>query len=91
MPSAEVVVDYLRKTRGIKVGVVDLVMFRPFPADLITGMLAGKKAVTVFLKKIRKQPSMFEKCWMILEKTGWTIKARAKWTNPTNKIGIRPM
>ena len=27
----------------------------------------------------------------LLEKTGWTIKARAKWTNPTNKIGIRPI
>ena len=24
--------DYLRETRAIKVGVVDLVMFRPFPA-----------------------------------------------------------
>ncbi|MFK2821198.1 methyltransferase [Flavobacteriaceae sp. LMIT009] len=27
----------------------------------------------------------------LLEKTGWKIKARAKWTNPTNKIGIRPI
>lgn len=45
--SAQVVVDYLRKTRGIKVGVVDLVMFRPFPADLIAKVLKGKKAVTV--------------------------------------------
>ncbi len=45
--SAEVVVDYLRKTRGIKVGVVDLVMFRPFPADLIGQYLKGKKGVTV--------------------------------------------
>ena len=35
IPSAEAVADYLRETRGIKVGVVDLVMFRPFPADLI--------------------------------------------------------
>jgi pyruvate-ferredoxin/flavodoxin oxidoreductase len=32
IPSAQVVADYLRKTRKIKVGVVDLVMFRPFPA-----------------------------------------------------------
>ncbi|MEZ5391584.1 MAG: hypothetical protein R2724_01630 [Bryobacterales bacterium] len=30
IPSAEVVADYLRETRGIKVGVVNLVMFRPF-------------------------------------------------------------
>ncbi len=27
----------------------------------------------------------------LLEKTGWTIKARAKWTNPVKKIGIRPL
>ncbi len=47
VPSAEVVVDYLRKTRGIKVGVVDLTMFRPFPSDLIGKMLKGKKGVTV--------------------------------------------
>ncbi|MCA6074038.1 2-oxoacid:acceptor oxidoreductase family protein [Fulvivirga sedimenti] len=47
VPSAEVVVDYLRETRGIKVGVVDLVMFRPFPADLIGKVLKGKKGVTV--------------------------------------------
>ncbi len=27
----------------------------------------------------------------LLEKSGWEIKARKKWTNPTNKIGIRPI
>ncbi len=27
----------------------------------------------------------------LLEKTGWKIIDRAKWTNPTNKIGIRPI
>ena len=47
VPSAEVVVDYIRKTRGIKVGVVDLAMFRPFPADLIGKILKGKKGVTI--------------------------------------------
>ncbi|RPG37003.1 MAG: pyruvate ferredoxin oxidoreductase [Muricauda sp. TMED12] len=47
VPSAEVVVDYLRETRGIKVGVVDLVMFRPFPADMLGEILKGKKAVTI--------------------------------------------
>ncbi|RZS96517.1 2-oxoacid:acceptor oxidoreductase family protein [Cecembia calidifontis] len=45
--SAEAVVDYLRKTRGIKVGVVDLVMFRPFPADLLGHILKGRKGVTI--------------------------------------------
>lgn len=47
IPSAEAVVDYLRKTRGIKVGVVDLVMFRPFPSDLVAKVLKGKKGVTI--------------------------------------------
>lgn len=27
----------------------------------------------------------------LLEKTGWKIMAREKWTNPTKKIGIRPL
>jgi len=47
IPSAEVVADYLRSTRKIKVGVVDLVMFRPFPAGLIARLLKGKKGVAV--------------------------------------------
>lgn len=47
IPSAEVVADYLRKTRKLKVGVVDLVMFRPFPADLLSELLKGRKGVTI--------------------------------------------
>ncbi len=47
IPSAEAVVDYLRETRNLKVGVVDLVMFRPFPADLIGKLLKGKKGVVI--------------------------------------------
>lgn len=27
----------------------------------------------------------------LLEKTGWSIKDREKWTNPVKKIGIRPI
>jgi len=27
----------------------------------------------------------------LLEKTGWKIIAREKWTNPTKKLGIRPI
>ena len=45
--NAEAVADHLRKTRGIKVGVLNLTMFRPFPADLVSGALAGKKGVVV--------------------------------------------
>jgi len=45
--NAEAVADWMREERGLRVGVLDLVMFRPFPADLITELLRGKKAVTV--------------------------------------------
>ncbi len=49
--NAEAVVDYLREDRpgrrGLAVGVVDVTMFRPFPADLLVALLAGKKAVVV--------------------------------------------
>ena len=47
IPSAEAVVDYLRETRGLKVGVVDMVMFRPFPGDLLSHIIRGKKGLTV--------------------------------------------
>ncbi len=47
IPTAEVVADYLRESRGLKVGVVDMVMFRPFPADLVGRILQGRKGVTV--------------------------------------------
>jgi pyruvate-ferredoxin/flavodoxin oxidoreductase len=44
---AEAVADYLRATRKIKVGVVNLTMFRPFPGDLVGEALRGKKGVAV--------------------------------------------
>ncbi len=47
IPNAEAVADYLREKRGLKVGVLDMVMFRPFPSDLVARALAGKKAVAV--------------------------------------------
>ena len=47
VPNAEAVADHLRDTRGLKVGVLNLTMFRPFPADLVTRLLAGKKGVVV--------------------------------------------
>lgn len=72
IPSAEVVVDYLRKTRKIKVGVVNLVMFRPFPGDLLSHILKGKKGVVVLerldqplaadLPIVRELRSVISKC-----------------------------
>ena len=47
IPSAEAVADYLRSKRRIKVGVVNMLMFRPFPGDLVTAVLQGKKGVVV--------------------------------------------
>ncbi len=44
---AEAVADWLRETRKLKVGVVDLTMFRPFPGDLVGALLKGKKGVAV--------------------------------------------
>lgn len=45
--TAEVTADYLRDSRGLKVGVVNMTMFRPFPGDLITEAVKGRKGVTV--------------------------------------------
>ncbi len=45
--NAEAVVDHLRETTGLKIGVLNLTVFRPFPSDLVVELLRGKKAVTV--------------------------------------------
>jgi pyruvate-ferredoxin/flavodoxin oxidoreductase len=45
--TAEAVADYLRETRKLKVGVVNLTMFRPFPGDLLGAILKGRKGVAV--------------------------------------------
>ena len=44
---AEAVADWLRENRKIKVGVVNLTMFRPFPGDMLGKVLKGKKGVAV--------------------------------------------
>lgn len=45
--TAEAVADYLRESRKLKVGVVNMTMFRPFPSDLIGELLKGRKGVAV--------------------------------------------
>jgi pyruvate-ferredoxin/flavodoxin oxidoreductase len=72
LPTAEAVADYLRDTRDIKVGVVNLLMFRPFPGDLLSHVLLGKKGVAVLervdqplasdLPLIREIRSTLSKC-----------------------------
>ncbi|HKJ89648.1 MAG TPA: 2-oxoacid:acceptor oxidoreductase family protein, partial [Oceanipulchritudo sp.] len=45
--TAEAVADYMRKEKGIKVGVVNMTMFRPFPGDLLGEIIKGRKGITV--------------------------------------------
>ena len=45
--NAEVVADFMRESRGVRVGVVNLRMFRPFPSDLVTRLLSGRRGVVV--------------------------------------------
>ncbi|MCP5089532.1 MAG: pyruvate ferredoxin oxidoreductase, partial [Gammaproteobacteria bacterium] len=47
IPTAEAVADWMREERGVKVGVVNVVMFRPFPGDLLSQVLKGRKGVAV--------------------------------------------
>ncbi|MDO8990693.1 MAG: 2-oxoacid:acceptor oxidoreductase family protein [Sideroxyarcus sp.] len=44
---AAAVADWMRENRKIKVGVVNITMFRPFPGDLLGKVLKGKKGVAV--------------------------------------------
>ena len=45
--TAEAVADHLRTTRNLKVGVVNLTMFRPFPGAALAALLKGRKGVAV--------------------------------------------
>lgn len=45
--TSEAVADYLRETRGVKIGVVELTMYRPFPGDLLGPILKGRKGVVI--------------------------------------------
>jgi pyruvate-ferredoxin/flavodoxin oxidoreductase len=45
--TAEAVADYLRETRKIKVGVVNVIMWRPFPGSLIGEIARGRQGLAV--------------------------------------------
>lgn len=70
--TSEAVVDYIRKTRGIKVGVVNMTMYRPFPGDMLSHILKGRKGIAVLertdqplaedLPLIREIRSTISKC-----------------------------
>ncbi len=45
--TAQATADYLRDTNKIKVGVVNMTVFRPFPGDLISAVVKGRKGITI--------------------------------------------
>ncbi|WP_200875048.1 2-oxoacid:acceptor oxidoreductase family protein [Methylomarinum vadi] len=45
--AAAAVAHYLQETRGLKISVADMTMFRPFPGDLIGKIVKGRKGVLV--------------------------------------------
>ena len=45
--TAEAVADYLRESRHLKVGVVNLSMYRPFPGDLIGHIVKRRKGIVI--------------------------------------------
>src|SRR6266566_4286200 len=47
METAEAAVDWIRENRGIKVGLLHITCFRPFPSDDIVRALRHLKAITV--------------------------------------------
>ena len=75
------------------------------PFNVLTEIKAEKLVATVPLKlwfspayrsKTDKWDRHFHEFedWQfdwLLEKTGWEIKERTKWTNPVNKVGLRPL
>jgi pyruvate-ferredoxin/flavodoxin oxidoreductase len=54
VPNAEAVCDHLRDSRGLRVGILTLPMFRPFPGDLIARMLRGTRGVLVLGRRWRR-------------------------------------
>lgn len=75
------------------------------PYEVLKSLKANKLVISVPLKlwfasayrsKTDKRDRHYHEFedWQLdwlLEKTGWSIKDRQKWTNPVKKIGIRPL
>ncbi|MBT5876367.1 MAG: 4Fe-4S binding protein [Candidatus Latescibacteria bacterium] len=45
--TAEAVADYMREKHGIKVGVLNMTMYRPFPGDMLSHLIKGRKGIAV--------------------------------------------
>jgi len=75
------------------------------PYEVLKSLKASKLVISVPLKlwfasAYRSKTDMRDRHYhefedwqldWLLEKTGWSIKDRQKWTNPVKKIGIRPL
>ena len=75
------------------------------PYEVLKSIKADKILISIplrlwFAKAYRSKTDMRDRHYhefedwqldWLLEKTGWVIKDRQKWTNPVNKIGIRPL
>ncbi|MBK1681917.1 2-oxoacid:acceptor oxidoreductase family protein [Rhodocyclus tenuis] len=80
---AEAVADYLRATRGLKVGVVNITMFRPFPGDLLGHVLRGKKGVAVLE---RTDQPLSEDLPLMREVRATVIKCVENGMSPNNPV-----
>ncbi len=90
--NAEAVADHLRTTRGLKVGVVNLTMFRPFPADVIADLLAGKKGVVVMERTdqpLAVDPPLLREIRAAMSKA--VENGRVTPGSPLPYAGIRPI
>ncbi|MBU2525516.1 MAG: methyltransferase [Bacteroidetes bacterium] len=75
------------------------------PFEVLLAIQAPKLCITVplrlwFSSAYRSKTDLWDRHYhefedwqldWLLEKTGWKIKAREKWTHPVNKPGIRPV
>ena len=75
------------------------------PYEVLKSVKAKKLVISIPLKlwfapAYRSKTDMWDRHYhefedwqldWLLEKTGWKIKDSAKWTNPVNKFGIRPL
>ena len=75
------------------------------PFNVLKEMKAGKLVASIplrlwFSPAYRSKTDLWDRHfhefedWQfdwLLQKSGWEIKARHKWTNPVNRIGLRPL
>jgi hypothetical protein len=75
------------------------------PYEVLKSIKANKLVISIplrlwFAPAYRSKTDMWDRHYhefedwqldWLLEKTGWNIKHSAKWTNPVNKFGIRPL